>query len=232
MSGLYVALVVANMLMVTPSTEQLGIRIEYNLQYGGADGVGTSNVASGAAYSFEEAARKVNFNYTLQANSSCSKYIYMGIGAGSDTTGAHFRFAPKDIYDSASVTRYVASLGKGPAPCYSGSSMKLQDWIIKGKKGPTILGHQTYEAKLARNPDIVTAYFAPSLPYAVGPEAYCGLPGAILLLDQKIARVTAVSVEQSAHIKVAGATRPCSEQMKTLKLLHNWMFEREDFKSP
>jgi len=74
--------------------------------------------------------------------------------------------------------------------------LKKTDWKLTGGK-KQIGEYVCHEATTMSDTMLITAYFAPQIPIAIGPESFDGLPGAILevILDKGNTIITATEVK-------------------------------------
>ncbi len=61
-------------------------------------------------------------------------------------------------------------------------TLQILDWKLQ-KETKELLGISLRKATFELDDDKITAWYAPKLPYKIGPELYCGLPGLILEIE-------------------------------------------------
>lgn len=96
---------------------------------------------------------------------------------------------------------------------YVSDSSWTRDWQIAGEK-KDILGYECLKAMVG---DSITAWFAPEIPIADGPDTFWGLPGLILELHDVKETYVCVAIEQSdekVKMPKAGKTMTVAEFQK------------------
>lgn len=120
--------------------------------------------------------------YRLATDGHRSSYTYLGkhFDDLADTTTVP---SPHPQYFAeGDVARYSFARADDGV-CFQSSLTLSNDWAIQAGKRDTIAGYPVVLA--VHEQTSAEAWFAPSLPFPVGPEAYAGLPGLVLRIVKK-----------------------------------------------
>ena len=93
--------------------------------------------------------------------------------ASKDFKGFFFSGQTRSFY-------YMGFIFNKAIPVVDSTAANQFQWQYQSGNGPTILGFKTLVAKTTFRGRTYTAYYAPELPYSVGPFKFSGLPGLIL----------------------------------------------------
>ena len=151
----------------------------------------------------EAAIRNSTCEFELQARGDSVACVLRGLAADVDTTQERWRIGVSDFYvnlarDSLTVT---PSLAPGEA-CTTRPLPSAADWRVRADRTAVVAGVAVVRAD-HREREGVTAWFAPAIPVAAGPEGFGGLPGLILALDDETG-----GTHYEATAVTASASRP------------------------
>ena len=119
-------------------------------------------------------------------------FMKMGSGSRSDNETVKVSYINRDEGVMVEVRDFMSKEFRIE------SELPAIAWKLDGEEGE-FLGYTVHKATAMIDTTSVEAWFAPDIPYEVGPESFGGLPGAILLLSMDEGRLsftaTGVSLE-------------------------------------
>lgn len=127
------------------------------------------------------------FNLNFTANVSLYKEIASNDDAAAGAEGGGMRFMMRrfnpPIYKDLANNRQVEEMDLFGKPFLIDDAIQTRAWKVTGQQ-KKILDYPcisaTFTDSLMGRPRVVTAWFAPTIPVALGPQGYGGLPGMIL----------------------------------------------------